>query len=96
MEPVKEDKPYVGMFCRGIYKQDGLEYEGIVKSIASTDDGEYAVVEFIGYGNEEPIWFQDLIESKGEEARDKQRKEALEEESPIVISEDTMEQGEGS
>ena len=96
MEPVKENKPYIGMFCRGIYKQDGLEYEGIVKSIASTDDGEYAVVEFIGYGNEEPIWFQDLIESKGEEARDKQRKEALEEESPTVINEDTKEQGEGS
>merc|ERR1711962_1331564 len=94
MEPVKENKPYVGMFCRGIYKQDGLEYEGIVRSIASTDDGEYAVVEFIGYGNEEPIWFQDLIESKGEEARDKQRKEALEEETPTVISEDTKEQGE--
>jgi len=94
MEPVKENKPYIGMFCRGIYKQDGLEYEGIVKSIASTDDGEYAVVESIGYGNEEPIWFQDLIGSKGEEARDKQRKEASEEETPTVISEDTKEQSE--
>ena len=67
MEPVKENKPYIGMFCRGIYKRDGLEYEGIVKSIASTDDGEYAVVEFIGYGNEEPICYtcQDLLRYAG-------------------------------
>merc|ERR1712050_514357 len=66
-----------GMFCRGIFKEDGIEYEGIVKSIESTDDGQYAVVKFIGYGNEEPMWFQELLKSKGEEARQKQTKEAL-------------------
>ena len=72
------------MFCRGVYQEDGIEYEGIVKSIASSDGGDYAVVQFIGYGNEEPFWFQDLLESKGEEAREKQRKEALGEENVPV------------
>jgi len=79
--------PEVGMFCRGVYKEDGLEYEGIVKSIESTDDGQYAVVQFIGYGNEEPIWFQELLKSKGDEARQKQTKEALGEDAKEPIEE---------
>ena len=70
------------MFCRGVFKEDGLEYEGVVKSIASTDDGQYAVVEFVGYGNQEAIWFQDLLKSHGEKARQKQTKEALGEQVP--------------
>ena len=64
------------MFCRGIFKEDGLEYEGLIKSIESTNDGQYAVVEFIGYGNQECLWLQDLLESNGEDARQKQNKEA--------------------
>ena len=49
------------MFCRGIFKEDGLEYEGLIKSVESTDDGQYAVVEFVGYGNQETLWFQELL-----------------------------------
>ena len=64
------------MFCRGVFKEDGLEYEGLIKSIESTENGQYAVVEFIGYGNQECIWLQDLFKSKGEKARQKQNKEA--------------------
>jgi hypothetical protein len=85
----EEDIPQVGMFCRGIYSQDGLEYEGIVKSIESSDNGQYAVVEFIGYGNQEPFWFPDLLKSKGEDAREKQTKEALED--VPVVGEDAKE-----
>ena len=66
-----------GMFCRGIFKDDGLVYEGVIKSIESTEDGQYAVVEFIGYGNQECIWLQDLLNSNGEKARQKQNKEAI-------------------
>jgi len=65
------------MFCRAVFQQDGLEYEGIVKSIENSDDGQYAVVQFVGYGNEETLWLKDLLESKGEEARQKQTKEAM-------------------
>ena len=65
-----------GMFCRGIFQADGLEYEGLIKSIASSDNGNYAVVQFIGYDNEETIWLQNLLESKGDEARQKQTKES--------------------
>ena len=57
-------------------EKSGLDYEGIIKSIESTDDGQYAVVEFIGYANQECIWLQDLLKSNGEEARQKQNKEA--------------------
>jgi len=65
-----------GMYCRGIFKEDGIEYEGLVKSIESTEDGQYAVVEFIGYGNQECIWLQDLLLSNGEKSRQKQKTEA--------------------
>jgi len=97
-EPSGKEIYKVGMFCRGVYQEDGIEYEGIVKSIASSDGGDYAVVQFIGYGNEEPFWFQDLLESKGEEAREKQRKEALGEENVPVdnlidIEEETPKEG---
>ena len=71
----KDWKP--GMFCRGIYKADGFDYEGVIKTIESSKDGQYANVQFVGYGNEETIWLQDLLESKGEAARQKQTKEAL-------------------
>jgi hypothetical protein len=50
------------MFCRGIYKEDGLEYEGLITSVESTDDGQYALVEFVGYGNQETLWLQELLE----------------------------------
>ena len=49
------------MFCRGVYKEDGLEYEGLIMSVESTDDGQYAVVEFVGYGNQETLWLQELL-----------------------------------
>jgi len=95
-EEVNADQviPEVGMFCRGVYKEDGLEYEGIVKSIESTDDGQYAVVKFIGYGNEEPIWFQDLLKSKGDEARQIQTKEALGEDvkEPVEETKEILEE----
>ena len=72
-----EDGPREGWYCRGIYKEDGLEYEGVVKSIETTNVGSYAVVEFLGYGNQQPIWFQDILPSKGDEARQKQMGKAI-------------------
>ena len=65
-----------GMFCRGIFQADGLEYEGLIKSIDTSEDGQYAVVQFIGYDNEEAIWLQNLLESKGDQARQKQTQES--------------------
>ena len=65
-----------GMFCRGIFQADGLEYEGLIKTIESSENGQYATIQFIGYDDEETVWLQNLIESKGEEARQKQAKES--------------------
>ena len=34
-------------------------------------------MEFLGYGNQQPIWFQDILPSKGDEARQKQIGKAI-------------------
>ena len=62
---------------------------GVIKSIETSGDGQYTIVQFIGYGNEESIWVQDLLESGGEEARQKQNKEALGEEVLVNGHNDT-------
>ena len=36
------------MFCRSIWKSNGLEYEGLVKSIDKLDDQQYAFVQYLG------------------------------------------------
>ncbi len=71
-EPEKEWQ--VGDHCRAVFTEDSLEYEGTITLIGDTDDGKYAVVTYLGYGNEESVWFQDLMESNGEEARKEQLK----------------------
>ena len=64
-----------GMFCRSIWQGDGIEYEGLVKSIEiDQDDHHYAVVQFIGYVYEDRVWLQYLMESKGEAEREYQSK----------------------
>ena len=63
--------------------------KGVIKSIETSGDGQYTIVQFIGYGNEESIWVQDLLESGGEEARQKQTKEALGEEVVVNGHNDT-------
>jgi len=60
------------MFCRSIWKSNGLEYEGLIKSIDMHDDQQYAFVQYLGYEGEEIVWFHDLMESKGEAARENQ------------------------
>ena len=41
----------IEMACRGIYSEDGREYEGEIIGIESTEEGhQYANVRFIGYG----------------------------------------------
>ena len=52
------------MFCRSIYKEDGQEYEGLVKSMESSEaGGQYAVVQFVGYNHKDSVWLQDLLMS---------------------------------
>ena len=63
--------------------------KGVIKSIETSGDGQYTIVQFIGYGNEESIWVQDLLESGGEGARQKQNKEALGEEVVVNGHNDT-------
>jgi len=43
--------------------------------LADENSNPYANVEFVGYLNQDVIWLEDLMESKGEEARKKQAEE---------------------
>ena len=66
-----------GSNVRAVYPEDGLEYEGVIVSIGATEGGDkYATIKFLGYGNEESVWFQDILASRGEEARAQQIKDA--------------------
>lgn len=63
----------VGDSCRAVFSEDGLEYEGTILEINSTDDGKpFALIKYIGYGNEETKWLEELMESLGKAARDEQ------------------------
>ena len=57
------------MFCRAIFSEDGLEYEGEIKEMNFADEHKYAIVEFLGYGNQEPVWTDQLMDSAGAKAR---------------------------
>ena len=62
-----------GNYCRAIYSGDACEYEAkILDILADENSNPYANVEFVGYLNQDVIWLEDLMESKGEEARKKQ------------------------
>ena len=50
----------IGMYCRAFYSEDGLEYEGQIKTIESSDGNQYATVQFLGYGNEEVTWIKGI------------------------------------
>ena len=63
--PGQIDDPWqAGMFCRSIYKEDGQEYEGLVKSMESSEACcQYAVVQFVGYNHKDSVWLEDLLMS---------------------------------
>ena len=75
------------MFCRAIFSEDGLEYEGELKEINVSDGHQYAIVEFLGYGNRETVWTDQLMESAGAKARKAQIDEALAGESEVAPAE---------
>ena len=76
------------MFCRAIFSEDGEEYEGEIKEMGFSDEHQYAMVEFLGYGNQEPVWTDQLMQSAGEKARKAQMDEALGAESEVAPAEE--------
>ena len=63
----------IGDFCRAVFTDDNVEYEGILETLDVAEDGrEYGTVKFLGYGNAETHWIADLKPSLGNDARDKQ------------------------
>jgi len=77
MEVVSEDtytgsiKP--GAHCRAFWSLDDAVYEA---TILSTVDDDKVTVRFIGYDNEDTVYIEDLLESKGQEWRDLQIEDA--------------------
>ena len=59
----KAKEPWkAGMFCRSTWKSNGLEYEGIIKSIDMLDDRHYAFVQYLGKDLFK-IWTEHLTQS---------------------------------
>ena len=81
----------IGMFCRAIFSEDGEEYEVEIKEMGFSDEHQYAMVEFLGYGNQEPVWTDQLMQSAGEKARKAQMDEALGAESEVAPVEEEEE-----
>ena len=80
------------MYCKAIYSEDGAEYEGEITAIESDENGQqYVVVKFIGYGNEDSCWLNDLLPSSGKEAREAQIKAAGVEETQVIDTEKPIE-----
>ena len=53
-----------------MFDEDKLEYEGDILTLDTTEDGkQYCNVRFVGYGNEQTVWVDQLLESHGEDAR---------------------------
>lgn len=74
--PEKKDWS-VGDHCRAVFQDDGVEYEGTVRSIDTDGEGNrYANILYIGYENEETQWLTELKPSQGEAVRDAQVREA--------------------
>ncbi len=67
----------VGAFCRAVYSLDEKEYEGRLLSRDEDAEGNaYGVVEFVGYKNQETVWVDNLLPSRGERARARQEEDA--------------------
>lgn len=62
----------VGDDCRALFEVDNLEYEGTIEELAASEDRQYAVIKFIGYGDVQSVWAENILASKGKEARDAQ------------------------
>ena len=53
-----------------MFAEDGEEYEADLTEIRTEDCGnKSATVVFVGYGNVEQVWLDDLLESKPEERK---------------------------
>ena len=75
VEPEKDWK--AGQHCRAIFSEDSCEYEATIIEILKDENAvPYADVEFVGYLNRDCCWMEQLMESKGEEARKKQAEDA--------------------
>ena len=78
-EPSSPETWALGSHCRTIFSVDGMEYEGDIATAPEVDPEsgrQYATIRFIGFGNEETIWLDQLLPSQGDAARKDQEARA--------------------
>jgi hypothetical protein len=78
MSKVESEKGWKpGQYCRAVFSEDSCEYEAtIIDILGDENSGTYANIEFLGYLNQDTCWIDQIMESKGEEARKKQVEDA--------------------
>lgn len=59
-----------GDFVRSTFAEDGVDYEA---EIISINENNTCLIRFIGYGNEERVKMEELVDSWGPEAREEQK-----------------------
>lgn len=64
----------VGDYVRATYDADNIDYEARIISI--DEENDECVVKFIGYDNEQTVHLSDLVDSWGEEEKQKQQLDA--------------------
>ena len=71
LQPPKQDNLVwrVNNFCRAKWSEDEVIYESKIIEIADHDGKMYAVVEFLGYGNQDSVYLTDLMPTEGDNAR---------------------------
>ena len=67
-----EQKWKINDFCRAKYLEDDQVYEAQIIALEESAGHRYATVKFLGYGNDEHVWLENLMESLGEEVRNEQ------------------------
>ena len=72
----------VGDPIRAVYSEDNMEYEGNIIAI----NGDQAKVKFLGYGNEQDVAVNLLMDSLGEKARKAQEAQAAQDEGDGTAS----------
>lgn len=63
VDEMAESKFKVGDFVRSTFSEDGVDYEA---EITTLSDNGTCCIRYLGYGNEEKVKVEDLVESWGE------------------------------
>jgi hypothetical protein len=74
----------VGDHCRALYQDDKIIYEAVIISFDVDENGKrYSVVRFLGYNNEDTVWYDEILPTLGSASRKAQEMAAKEVEEDV-------------